>query len=280
VTALAPIPKRRGVQGHLHLLCAADERGRSYVREQSFSVPFHLSKPFHDSGTLVLNVVNPTAGLLRGDSLRSHVEVAAGARLLLTSPSATRVHDTQDGGAESLQHLIVRAQGWLEVLPELLIPQGGARFRQRTSIEIEASGELIFLEMLAPGRVASGEIFQYEQLDWRTEIRLGGALIAREKFVLSPHDESLRALRKFSAHPYVATFFIITPRLERTSPCWTEINSLQSEGLWLGCSQLVAGGWVIKMIAESSDRLRQTVSFIREKVFAAAQWPLPCSRKL
>ena len=45
----------------------------------------HLSKPHHDAETLVLNVVNPTAGLLEGDEIDCRVDVQSGARLLLLS---------------------------------------------------------------------------------------------------------------------------------------------------------------------------------------------------
>jgi urease accessory protein UreH len=44
-----------------------------------------LSKPHDDSDTLVVNVVNATAGLLAGDRIECHVEVETGASLLLTS---------------------------------------------------------------------------------------------------------------------------------------------------------------------------------------------------
>jgi len=88
-----------GLTGHLHLVCAADERGRSYVREQSFCAPIHLSKPHEDEGVLVVNMVNPTAGLLAGDRIEVRVAVEGGARLLLTAPSASRALCTPEGHA-------------------------------------------------------------------------------------------------------------------------------------------------------------------------------------
>ncbi len=201
-------------------------------------------------------------------------------RLLLTTPSATRVHDTQEGRSETVQAFSVRANGWLEVLPELFIPQQGARHRQRTTIGVEPSGELIFLEMLAPGRVASGETFAFEELDWQTEIRQGNRLIARERFILSPKNGSLRPLARFSAHAYMATFFVVTERLQPDSACWKEIDVLHSENLWIGSSRLVAGGWVIKMLARDSSLLREAVLRVRETIHHGAGWPFSQARKL
>ena len=121
----------RGLAGHLELVCDLDSRGRTRLRHQSFRAPFHLSKPHHADGALVLNVVNPTAGLLEGDRLRSEVRVENGARLVLTTPSANRVHTMRGGTAESGQTFRVESGGSLEVWPELLIPQRGARYTQK-----------------------------------------------------------------------------------------------------------------------------------------------------
>ena len=75
------------MKGHLHLTCACDGAGRSALREQSFRAPFHLSKPHEDAGALVVNVVNPTAGIFDGDELELQATVEAGARLVLTAPA-------------------------------------------------------------------------------------------------------------------------------------------------------------------------------------------------
>jgi urease accessory protein len=279
MTTRATAPARSGLHGHLRLVCAVDQAGRSYLREQSFCVPFSLSKPFHDNGVLVVNVVNTTAGLFRGDSTRSEVRAETGARLLLTNPSATRVHDTQGGWSETTQEFFVSAGGRIEILPEFFIPQRGARHRQRTRINVEPGGELGFLEILAPGRVASGEVFAFDELDWSTEIRHGEDLVARERFILSRQNKSLAAVKSFAPHAYVATFFLITNRLNKNSKCWSEIDALQARGLWIGSSALVAGGWVIKILAEDSTELRRAVAQVRQCCYRSADWPLAEARK-
>jgi urease accessory protein len=72
----------RGLSGHLRLVCGVDERGLTYLREQSFCAPVHLSKPHHEESVLVVNIVNPTAGLLAGDRVQYDVAVESGARVL------------------------------------------------------------------------------------------------------------------------------------------------------------------------------------------------------
>src|ERR1700677_1161545 len=143
--------------GHLDLVCGLGAKGLSQLKHQSFRAPMHISKPHLDGDTLVVNVVNPTAGLFEGDEVGCKVHVEAGARLLLTSTSASRAHCMKGPGEARLaQNFSVEKNGWLEVWPELFIPQAGTRYRQKTRVDIEEGSGFLFFETLAPGRVASG----------------------------------------------------------------------------------------------------------------------------
>jgi urease accessory protein len=260
----------RGLHGHLDITCAARADGSTFIREQSFAAPIHLSKPHLDEGTLVVNVVNPTAGLLSGDRIACRVVVESGARLLLTTPSASRAHRTGDGFAELTQELHVGAGGWLESWPELLIAQGGARYRQRTTIRVETGGELLFFESLAPGRVAMGEVFAFAELCWEMDLHHGGEWIARERYRLAPDAASVRAWRAQFATGYYASCFVVTPRLARDAACWTRIHELHDSDAWIGCGPLRGeGAWVIKVLAANSVVLRRKLAAIRSELYAA-----------
>ena len=201
------------LSGHLAMVCAADAHGRTFIREQSFRAPYHLSKPYWDEHALIVQIVNPTAGVFAGDTLTSRVAVESGARLLLTTPSANRIHAMPSGRASLEQSFSVANGGWLEVMPELFIPQADSRIRQRTTIEVADGGEMFFVESLAPGRVARGESFAFTAIDWEFDLRHAGCLIARERFVLQPSDESTTSLRRPFPTGYYASCYIITSRI-------------------------------------------------------------------
>jgi urease accessory protein len=259
----------RGIQGHLRLICALDDAGHSHLRQQSFRAPIHLSKPHLDEEALVFNIVNPTAGLLAGDRIDYHVEVEAGARLMLTTPSANRVHQMRGGHAEVRQDFHVAAGGWLEVWPELLIPQGGARYRQQTTIRVEPGGGLLFLETLAPGRVAFGESFAYTELEWATDLLVGDEHVARERYKLCGGDESLAPLRAQFSAGYYASVFVVAPELSTSADCWPRIHELHEEYAWVGVSQLVHCGWVVKVLAADSISLRRKCAAIRAELYSS-----------
>lgn len=257
-----------------------EQNGRSFIREQSFRAPFHLSKPYWDGHALLVQIVNPTAGVFAGDRLTSRVVVESGAKLLLTTPSANRIHAMPSGRATVEQQFSVAEGGWLEVLPELFIPQAQCRYAQRTTIEVATGGELFFVETLAPGRVARGEVFEFAEIAWEFELRVSGRLVARERFHLNPTDESTTALRAPFAAGYYASCYVITDRIPSDASIWKEIHDLHSATALIGVSRLVAGGSVVKILAADSITLSRLLRAIRER-FANDLPPLQCAaRKL
>lgn len=267
------------LSGHLDLTCAADADGRSFLRRQSFCAPIHLSKPHLDEGVLVVNVVNPTAGLLAGDRIAVRVAVENGARVLLTAPSASRAHRVIEGDARVEQEFHVAAGGWLDVWPEIFIPQGGARYRQRTMARVEEGGGLLLIEMIAPGRTASGEVFEFAELDWETEVFLGAEKIARERYTLTPESPTLGGLRTRFPEAYYASCFVITSRLDAAAECWRRIHDMHAESAWVGVSALARGGWAIRVVAEGSIALRKTIAAIRREIYAALGEREPALRR-
>jgi len=251
------------LHGRLNLVCSSDPQQRTYIRTQSFSAPFHISKPHWDGKVLVLQIVNPTAGLFAGDKLESEIRVETEANFLVTTPSASRIHTSKGGWAEVRQQFHVSDKAWLEYSPAMLIPQVQGKYRQFTDIHIEKWGELFFFETLAPGRVAGGESFQYEEIDWESNLHLDNILIARERFFLRPDNHSILPLRKPFTTGYYASGYLITDRITPDSPLWTKVHELNSDQVLLGTTRLLKGGWSIKLLAENSITLKKTLASLR-----------------
>ena len=252
------------LQGHLDLTCTADATGRSYLSRQSFNAPFHISKPYWDGDVLRMQVINPTAGLLAGDSLRCVVQVETGAHLNVTTPSATRIFTMAGWRAEVRQHLRVARGGRLAFMPSMLVPHRGSRYRQVTRIDVEAGGELFYVDTLAPGRVAHGECFEFTEIDFTAELFHDGRLNARERFRLRPDDASLTPLRALFPQAYWASCYLVTERLHDEHAALHRLRELHAEGLWVGVSRLAVSGWSIKLIARDSCLIAQALARVRE----------------
>lgn len=286
--------------GHLSLRAAQRDHGRTVLAAQTFRAPYHLSKPYWDpdARTLIVQIVNPTAGILAGDRLESQIAVEREAALLVTTPSASRVFQMRSGAAECRQHFSVSSDGWLEVMPEPLVPHRGSRYRQATTVDVEPGGGLFFVDQLMPGRIGHGEAWEWERLQLELTVRVGGVLALHERF--DHRGDDLRALAKLTGsgstacfanailmapeagerasprlkgrgyegsgsgyeHPIAKT--VVAPIETRLTPWRSEIERLHGDALWLGVSALRCGGWSLKLVARDNVRLRQSLRDVRQ----------------
>jgi urease accessory protein len=265
-----------GCSGHLRLGAATRADGRTVLREQAFRAPFHVGKPYWDpdARTLRVQVVNPTAGILARDELALDVDVGPRAALAVTTPAATRVFRMNEGEAVSRQGFTVGAGGWLEVMPEPLVPHRGSRFRQVTTIAAAAGAGLLYVDQLMPGRVGHGEAWAWDTLELETSVRVDGELVLRER--LDQSGESLRRLAEAGGSGASACFanaVILTPvDAGLDEDLIARLHGLQAEGLLVGCSPLHRHGWSLKCVARDPVRLRDGLHAARALLSGRLPW--------
>lgn len=245
------------VNGRLHLGFVYDsaiQQTRLVVREQQPPLKVIRAFPLPEGGALV-HLHNLSGGVLGGDRLHIAVDVGPGAHAQLTSTSATRLYRTQPQAAMAVQtgEFLVRQGGLLEYLPDPLIPFAGARYRQQTRIELSVDAGLFWWETLAPGRMARGELFEYESLQIGLEILAQGKPLALERLKLEPHCRPLSSLARLGSYRYFCSFYLCRVGLEPA--CWANLERELSElaqkltcpdEISWGVSTLVAHGLVIR----------------------------------
>jgi urease accessory protein len=255
------------LEGHLRLRAVRTADGSTVLSDQSFRAPFHLSKPNWDPVAQVLHaqVVNPTAGILEGDRLESSIVAEAGAALLVTTPSASRLFRMTGGGhATCRQHFAVAPAATLEVFPEPIVPHRGSTYFQETTIEAAEGSTVLFIDQLMPGRLAHGEAWAWDRLVLGLTVRRGGELLLRER--LDQSGSSLRALSAFAGTGDAACFanIIFLPPDDVAEPGWrAELAALHRDGVWAGISRLRAFGWSLRIVSPDPLRLRDTLAELR-----------------
>lgn len=266
--------------GHLHLLFA-ERNGQTFLREQSFRAPAHISKPYWDGTHLIVNVVNPTAGLFPGDTIEVSLRASANSKAVITSPSASRIFRAREQGTTVIwkQHLYVEQGAWMDFFPEMLIPHAGSTFAQDTTIQLENGASILYLDSMAPGRLASGEAFKFSRLSWRTELQIDGRLTALERYSLQPHDHSLHALELHFPNSYHASGFLVAPISDEKS-LMREISSLSDGSAIVGASPVAPGAFSLRVLAANAITLRKTLLGLREIVYRILAIPAPKLRKL
>ncbi|HEU5079334.1 MAG TPA: urease accessory protein UreD [Opitutaceae bacterium] len=252
--------------GHLALRAERRADDRTIIAAQAFQAPFHLSKPYWDGATLIVQVVNPTAGILAGDTLKSEIAVASGAALLVTTPSASRVFHMKSGSANSRQHFTIASESWLEVWPEPLVPHLNSDFHQVTEIDAAAGAEFFFADYLLPGRIARGEIFSWRRLCLELRVRVGGELVLQERF--DQTGAELARLASLAGRGEGAAFgnIVFTSEKLLADESWqTALRDLQSSEAQVGVSRLRGSSptFSLKIVAADGDALRRTLRGVR-----------------
>jgi len=250
---------RTTVKGQLHLSFVYDQitqQTRLVVREQQPPLKVIRAFPLAEGGALV-HLHNLSGGVLGGDQLQIAVEVGPQAYVQLTSTGATRIYRSHPQAAMAAQtsDIQVGEGGLLEYLPDALIPFAGSRYRQQSKIELAADAGLFWWEMVAPGRAARGEFFEYEQLHIGLHLSAQGKPLAIERIKLEPQYHQFSSLARLGPYSYFCSFYICRVGLEvaRWSSLESELSivaqrlSRPGEICW-GVSTLVAHGLVIRAL--------------------------------
>lgn len=173
----------QSLTGKLVLGFESGPGGRTRMAKRYRNALFHFSKPYWDGQQLVVQVLNPTAGVFENDRMESEVELNEGARACLVSPSSTQVYAMPGSGVSRLEQTFRLSTGSaLAVLPKWLVLHRGARYEQRTRVELDRGSSLFLVDLISAGRNAFGEFLEYDRLVSSVDIELDGRLVLRERF--------------------------------------------------------------------------------------------------
>jgi urease accessory protein len=249
-----------GVQAALSVDFARDPLTSSTILAGSHQEPpLKVVRAFAlEDGSALAHLHNVSGGLLGGDRLALSVRVGAGASVQLTTTGATRLYRPREeaGTVTQLNEITVGENALLEYVPDAIIPFAGARYSQRTTIRLASGAGLFWWEILAPGREARGEIFEYERVEMKTDLVALGRPIAAERVSLEPRSRNISDLARLGPYRYWVTFYIC--RVGFNAQAWLAVEQrlrdvaaglTRSGEILFGVSALVAHGLVIRCLA-------------------------------
>ena len=264
--------KPLGIHGGVHLGCRTNEDGLPYLSSQRFSPPVHLSKPYYDedTGSLLINLSCPTAGLLSGDRMICDIEVSEEASIVVTTPGATRSHFMRTGTAKVEQKFRIKADSFLEFNPGSLILQRSTSLEQKTKVEVEGNAEVLFVEKMLPGRIAHGESFLFKKFSNRLRIQKNKKNILLESFTLEPGKGTVYPWRKSFPTPFYGCFYLVSQKVSNELPGRQEIHEMKNENLIVGSTAMHhKAGWMVKVLAGDPYEFRKAMRGIREILYKA-----------
>jgi len=204
IEAVAPRAPR--VNALLRLVFRARD-GRTYLAEQHAQAPLGIIRPFPlADGSALLQIIHVAPGIMGGDEYRLDVRVEAGARVILTGTSATKLHPARPAAcATQRAHFTVMDGGALEYYPGLTIPFADAEFAQTLDVVLAPGAKFGFLEQWAMGRTERGECLAFRRLSSRTSIVRGGVPCYCDALELRPPEASPAGWGMLEGRRYLAS---------------------------------------------------------------------------
>lgn len=197
-----------------------EKRGPKTVLTERYQLP-----PLRASRELYLNPANPSeatvylmessGSLVAGDQNKFKINVAEGADACLIPQAATKIYPSFTG-AWTTQNIDVSmaSNATLAWKTESIIPFKDAKFRGKTVVQMDPSSSLLWGEILSPGRVKRGEVFEYSDVKTNFQVWMGEECLIYDALLFSPNDTTFEQLGLLEEHSYIGSLWFVSPKLD------------------------------------------------------------------
>lgn len=265
---------KTGKIGFLKLTLESDsQRNKTIITEQLSRVPLYVQKALYYDETIPsmahIFVLSPSGGVLQGDRYRTDIELKNGAISHITTQGATRIYKMNSNYATQMINLNVGKNCYLEFLPEQLIPYKNSRYYQRATFNVDDSATLVYSETIVPGRVAMGELFDYDVCclktlcyDDKQEMKF------HDNCILEPKKQRMNSLGIFGNKTAHSMMYVVTKQ-ECIEELYEAINQLFKDN-----DEIIGGatilpnnsGLSVRVLSNSSELNKITVYNIAQIV--------------
>ena len=256
---------KSGKIGFLELELQNDsDRQKTIITRKQTQVPLYVQKALHydlDYPSMAhVFILSPSGGILQGDRYRMDVELKNNAISHLTTQGATRIYKMESNYATHMVTLNLKDNSYLEFIPEQIIPYKNSRFYQKTNLDIDESSTVIYSETIVPGRIAMGEMFDFDVCYLKTEGKINGKTKFRDSSLLTPKTQKIQALTMFDNKTILTSVYVLTKKDV------TKINDLINE-LFSNMENMSGGsslmpndsGISIRILGNSSEDQKITI---------------------
>jgi urease accessory protein len=247
---------KAGKLGALLLRLEQDKsNGKTSVKDQYSRVPLYTQRALYLEEALpnmaYMSIMSPSGGILQGDRYRMDITLRKHAFAHITTQGATRIYRMEGNYATQVINIDVGEECYFEYIPDQVIP-----YRH-----VHDNSTLLYSEIITPGRVASGEHFDYDICYMKAIAKdQSGGLKFTDVAMLEPKKRDMKMFGVLSNHDVVGNMYIIT----KTKP--QEINTSVNTALkaisnvYAGATILPSNSGVgIRMLANTASDVRSVI---------------------
>ena len=243
------------------------ESGKTVIREQYCKVPLCIQRAMYLEETLpamaYIYIISPSGGILQGDRYRIDITLSNNTFAHVTTQGATRIYKMEKNYGTQMVNITIGEGSYFEHIPDQIIPFRNSRFYQSSELAVHDNATMVYSEMIAPGRVASGESFEYDICYIKTIARnQSGKLRFMDVIKLEPRKEDLRVDGILGNFDVVGTVYIIT-REFYIKDLQLEINAKikEVEGSLSGGASILPAkqGIIVRILGKTTGDVRNLI---------------------
>ena len=266
-----------GKSGIIQLVLENDhDKNKTVIKEQYSQAPLYTQRAlYYDTANpsmAYLFLISSSGGILQDDRYQVDVLLQNGAMANITTQGATRIYKMDSGFAVQDMNITVGDGCYLELVPDQIIPYKNSRYCQRVNITVSDDATLVYSELVTPGRVAMGELFDYDICYLKTVAKdKSGKLKLIDTSVLRPKEQNLQAMGLLGDSTVFGTIYILT-RSDLVEQIHDAANALiENTDMHVGCSILPQNcGIFMRILGNSTEDIKtltyQIVALVRKAV--------------
>src|SRR5919109_1979315 len=242
------------------------ERGKTVVKEQYSKVPLFTQRALYLEESIpsmaYIYIISPSGGILQGDRYRIDIKLKNNAYAHITTQGATRVYRMENNYATHIVNVVVDDGCYFEFVPDQIIPYRNSRFYQTVNLNVHDNATMIYSEIVVPGRVASGESFEYDICYMKALAKNQKEIL---KFIdiaiLEPKKRNLKTLGILGNFDVVGSIYILT-KTKYMTELNKEINSAMQKFFKVSGGSTILpynSGILVRMLGTVASDLRTAV---------------------
>jgi urease accessory protein len=277
---------KTGKAGILRLKFEKDSlSGKTIIKEQYSRVPLLVQRAMYLEESLpamaYVYIVSPSGGILQGDRYQIDIKLGNSTYAHVTTQGATRIYKMEKNYASQTINIEVKEGSYFEYIPDQIIPFRNSRFYQEVILNVHDNSTMVYSEIIVPGRVASGEAFEYDICYVKT---IGKNHLGRTRFIdtvnLEPRrKENLKVSDILGDFLVLGTIYIVT-KVEYVNELGYDIDQktrlLCSRGTVTCGSSILPGrqGIIIRILGNSAEDVKkiifESLTIVRKQIVGAS----------
>jgi urease accessory protein len=208
---------------------------------------------------LELILMSSSPGIMDEDEVTITVDVHEEAHLKLSTQSFSKLHPMKKGAVQQT-NVTIKKGGVFKYVPHPVTPFAGSIFKTINEIQMAGNSTLIWGDIIASGRVHSGESFAFKSFRSITKVTCDKKLVLFDNQLLEPARQPMGSILFYEGYTHQATLVYVSPYAQELKAELDEILVEKYEHIDFGFTQCAPNAVMLRAMGKDGGVLHEWLS--------------------